>query len=1521
MNKKIKMYASLLSIIAASTGAIAVAPQVVRADPNTVNANSDASSSTFAIRRIDGLTVGSNRVSLYVPGARNFPGTIYAIGVKRPDQSSYMWWSSGIDESNDGTIFSVSFTNPTNQIFVSSPFNVGKKMTFVVQFQVNGKNIQSDAYSKPLDNTIVMTSKTAAKSLLDVLSPFIGNDAVQDGKNDIEDSTTLTGIAQATINAIFRSFDKMSDDFNAKIDGMSNLSDNDKNDLKKQFANKISAAKSKLNGTTSINDITSAFNDVKSGYDDLLNQAKNNSDSNLSGQKQKQIKALDDELSSKKSQIDKMSLSDDLKNAAKQEFQSIHDRAVEQVNNSNTLKDIDSAGVGGTNDLDNAFRKINSKHENIRASRDLYKRTLSDKAAQLNTQIDNLTNLSDTKKAEYKNQINKELSVGTNEIDKESDDSKFSGLATTYSKNMQDLFDGIKTNHDNGLNNEKLTATSQNSKLQQTHDNLVKQLDNLGNLTKDQKDALTKQLDNALNDAVTSVKNAANSNQIDKAVNDGIDNMNNIFKDTKTNHDANLQTYKDSQIDELNNSASQGKKIIDSLTNLSDADKNIMKSTIDAKLNTVIASVEAANGNTAVDATVAAGKKDMDDYVNSQKSNHDQGLQKSKDLANNQLDSQASAIKAKIDGLTNLSDSDKQAAKDTVDGEINKAKQLISNSKTSKDISDNLATNAKSLDDQFNTLKNKHDQQLAANIATATGDLNAKRDNLLKMLNDLTNLSDNQKQDIIKNLNADFENAKKNINQSKNNSDIAKAKNDGIQALENDYQSNKKTHDDNLQKDKNNAIASLKSVVSNQIDKVNGMTNLSDLDKKAMVDRINADQDDKILAINRALTTNSASSIGTNAQNMITNYVANKDKIQKENLRHTKSLVNKALDSQLKDLQDQVDALTNLSPADKSKIKSTLAKQVLDNQDNINNLDNENNVNAAYDSQKQILQNMFNDVKDSHDKTLQNSKNNAIAKLQNEYDSLNDEIDSLTNLSDGQRSSLINQLSKKFNDYQNKISQDNNDNDINSDNDQGISDMDNIFNTVKAGHDRDLANDKQNDKSKVNSAVNDAKNMINNLTNLSDAEKQAFLDNLSSISDETNNMIDSSVTTGDADEATQNAINNIKQYANDQKQAHDDALKASKDDAKVELSNQLHDINLRVGQLTNLSPEQRKIAADTLSNIVNASQNEIDAAIKDGQINDSASLATKNMNDFFNKLKADHDEGLNDDRIVAGQGLGASFGFLSGSLDDLDNLTPDQKQEARAKLNDVLSKYNDQINKGMKTDDINSALNQALNELNHIYDNSKKLNASQNYDYYNFNTFDNNDNNSNGSNHKPDNSQSSGNIKIACTNRRINKSNIFKSVPVAVYTNKSIKLYYDPYFKNRLGWKYSDKDSLNLGRPSFIVRRVMYGKNGKPIAYYVQNMDYKTSNSDSYKKYGWIRATGNMIRGLYYSKAPSKTLVIKAKHGLNYYRKANLSSKVGHYKNGQKLHIKKIVHSGLTTRILLSNGKYVSGNKLLVKIM
>jgi hypothetical protein len=109
-------------------------------------------------------------------------------------------------------------------------------------------------------------------------------------------------------------------------------------------------------------------------------------------------------------------------------------------------------------------------------------------------------------------------------------------------------------------------------------------------------------------------------------------------------------------------------------------------------------------------------------------------------------------------------------------------------------------------------------------------------------------------------------------------------------------------------------------------------------------------------------------------------------------------------------------------------------------------------------------------------------------------------------------------------------------------------------------------------------------------------------------------------------------------------------------------------------------------------------------------------------------------------------------------------------------------------------------------------------------------------------------------------------------------------------------------------RPEFTVFQTKTNDNGTKV-YYVRN-------TASGRK-GYISASSKYTSYAYYQTGAKKIKVI-SKNGVNAYKKSNLSSKKYHYKKGATLKIKKIVKSGLTTRFQLTNGTYVSANKIFV---
>ena len=141
-----------------------------------------------------------------------------------------------------------------------------------------------------------------------------------------------------------------------------------------------------------------------------------------------------------------------------------------------------------------------------------------------------------------------------------------------------------------------------------------------------------------------------------------------------------------------------------------------------------------------------------------------------------------------------------------------------------------------------------------------------------------------------------------------------------------------------------------------------------------------------------------------------------------------------------------------------------------------------------------------------------------------------------------------------------------------------------------------------------------------------------------------------------------------------------------------------------------------------------------------------------------------------------------------------------------------------------------------------------------------------------------------------------------------IYATKKISLYSSPTFTNstRKTW-YANKSRMN--RPMFKVIGTATSQNGVK-RYKIRDLNGKGTT-------GYVTANVNYVTPLYYATKQNKITVINPK-GLNAYTNKSLTGKKTHYKQGQVLKVTKIVNHNLTTRFVLSNGKYISANKKLV---
>nr|WP_279593619.1 DUF5776 domain-containing protein [Lactobacillus kefiranofaciens] len=140
-----------------------------------------------------------------------------------------------------------------------------------------------------------------------------------------------------------------------------------------------------------------------------------------------------------------------------------------------------------------------------------------------------------------------------------------------------------------------------------------------------------------------------------------------------------------------------------------------------------------------------------------------------------------------------------------------------------------------------------------------------------------------------------------------------------------------------------------------------------------------------------------------------------------------------------------------------------------------------------------------------------------------------------------------------------------------------------------------------------------------------------------------------------------------------------------------------------------------------------------------------------------------------------------------------------------------------------------------------------------------------------------------------------------------VYALTTVKLYRSSNFtKSNLTKTYKKRARIN--RPMFLVISQQTNKQGHAI-YRVKDMNLG--------KTGYTLSGSKYFAHAYYSAKVTRIKVIYPK-GINEYGKVNLTSKKRHVKKNASLSVRKVVNYGLSNRMQLTNGRYITANKKLI---
>ncbi|WP_143450164.1 DUF1542 domain-containing protein, partial [Lactobacillus crispatus] len=700
-------------------------------------------------------------------------------------------------------------------------------------------NNLSDKEKQALNNQVDAAAKTAKDAITAAKTNDVATKAGQDGKTAIEAVTVPTDsdVKKNAKNAIDQAA-KTKDD---AID-TSNLTAEEKADLKKKVAEEVQKAKSNIDAATKDADVKTA---QTSGE-----QAINAVEIPASVSKTDAINAINAALADKKAAINGTNLTAEEQSALVNQAQKLADDAIANINKATTNDAVNTAKENGVQAIKNmTIPTVSDVKQKASAN-------IDDVAKAAKQAIDNTNGLTDSEKQAAKSQVDTDAKAAKEDIDK------------------ADFNDAVTNAVNNGtvaINKDAANAAIDGALVKKNNS-----IDAAPNLTVEEKQAVKEQAKTAADSAKTDISKASTVAAVESAKNTGVDNINKVSipAQSKAKAAAIAEIYaelnkkldainnnlvlvteeKDALTNEANTAADKAKDAINKaasnadveseedkgITNIQnidnpaksqvkEADKAAVQAVADSKINAIdnapnLTAEEKAELVKQVNDIASNAKVNIDNSSSSQsvETVRDNGISdikaveiptssKTKNDANSDLDKTADAAKKAIDETSGLTDDQKQTAKDQIGKADADAKENIKNASDNQGVADATAAGKLAID--------KVSAKAAIDAAVA-----AKKSKIAK-----TPLTAEESKLLNNLVDQEADAAKDAIDAATTNAVVEAAKNNGVETINNiNVPATSATKDD-----ANKAIA---DALAKKIEEINN-ANLTDDQKQSLIDQ------------------------------------------------------------------------------------------------------------------------------------------------------------------------------------------------------------------------------------------------------------------------------------------------------------------------------------------------------------------------------------------------------------------------------------------------------------------------------------------------------------------------------------------------------------------------------------------------------------------------------------------------------------------------------------------------------------
>lgn len=970
----------------------------------------------------------------------------------------------------------------------------------------------------------------------------------------------------------------------AAIDQDTNLTKDEKNAAKAQVDQDASAAKEAINKATTNDAVTSAATAGKVTIDKTVANA-----------------AIDNAAAGKNKAIDGSSLTDEEKNGLKTQVAQAVKTAKNAISTADTEQAVTTAQKNGVDTINGINVPSTS------TQKDEAKGNINKAADDAKKEIDQDSNLTDDQKQAAKNQIDSDA------------------------KNAQKAIDDAKTDTDvnNAINAGKLAIdkTVANAAIDDAAAGKNKEIAN-SPLTTDEQNKLHDQVAKEVKTAKDNINKATTPAAVTTAKDNGVDAIKGI-KVPSTSPE------KDQAKENLDKQVQDAKDAIDKDGNLTDDQKQAAKNQIDTDAKNAQKAIDDAKTDDDIKKATDAGQLAID-----------------KTVADAAIDN---AVAGKIkDVKAPLTTDEQKALTDLIKETGENAKQNIANANTPAEVTTAQEAGVKAINNiNIPTSSSVKDNAIAV--------IDKALQNKTNEIKSATNITDQEKQDLIKQATDAANTAKDKINNATTNSDVATAETNGEKAIAD-------VTVPGLSDIKKESTELINKALDKKKDEIKNASNLSNDEKQQLINDATKAATNAINNVNNAKTNDEAKQAADTG-------VKNIEDVKIPSLDSAKTNANQAIDDALKSKTNEINNASNLSNQEKQDLINKATDAANTAKDNINSA-------ATNDAVKDAENNGVEAIKGVNFTNLDDAKKAANNAIDNALTNKTNEINNASNLSQDEKQDLINKATDAANTAKDNIAKATTNDAVTDAQNKGIEAIANVAVPSLDQAKQDAINAIKQVQAAKNTQISDAKN-------LNADQQKSLTDQVNKIADDAIAKInDPATTTNDAVTATRdNAIDQITDlFIPTLDGAQDDATKAieTAKNAKID----------EINNAQNLSDQEKQALTDQ----VNKAADDATKAIKDATTNDAVKDAeTKGLNNI-NNIKV---PSLAEKQQEAKDAVAKAADAKNQAIDN-SNLTSDEKTALKKQVSDAQTAANKAIDDASTDAGVTKAQNDGIDSINKI---------------------------------------------------------------------------------------------------------------------------------------------------------------------------------------------------------------------------